>query len=72
MTGSRRLRFGERHVDLGAQRARAVGELAGRACARTGRGSPRTERFAVGAVRARLGQRAAILADLAPALRSHT
>ena len=55
--------FGRRHVDLGAQHARAVGELA---CAHA-----REEvevlldrPVAVGAVPAGLGERAAVFADL--------
>ena len=61
ITGSRMLRLGDGHVDLGAQRARAVRKLAGLHA---------LEQIqvlfdgavAVGALLARLGQRAAVLA----------
>ena len=63
MTGSRMLRFGRGHVDLGAQRARAVGELAARMrCEEVE--VLRDAAVAIGAVLAGLGQRAAVFADL--------
>ena len=52
-----------RHVDLRAQRARAVGELAGAHAAEEVE-VLRDGAIAVRAVRARLGERAAVLADL--------
>ena len=63
MIGSRMFRFGMGHVDLGPQRLGAVGELA------LAHPLEQVEvlldrAVAVGAVLARLGQRAAVLADL--------
>ena len=52
------------HVDLGPEHPRAVGELAAPACARNSSRFSSTLAVAVGAVGARLGERAAILPDL--------